>query len=199
MRRRFGLPWMMAMVFLYTTPIMVVTYSLLFILIKNAELAQGVRAGAMAGLLWGMLFTLAMGILTYFKHKELERKYKCVSDYSPIQRRTVQLSVALNETIALSVQTLKDLRWIQADSIKISDSKISAKGSIVMGRYSAISISVISLRPKSATIEIESRPPHWLPVDCTLTSLKDVEEILYGIVKLSRSKVSDRKNGDNYN
>jgi hypothetical protein len=199
MRRRFGLPWMMAMVFLYTTPIMVVTYSLLFILIKNAELAQGVRAGAMAGLLWGMLFTLAMGILTYFKHKELERKYKCVSDYSPIQRRTVQLSVALNETIALSVQTLKDLRWIQADSIKISDSKISAKGSIVMGRYSAISISVISLRPKSAKIEIESRPPHWLPLDCTLKSIKDVLEILDVILKLSRSMVSDIKNGDNSN
>jgi hypothetical protein len=68
-----------------------------------------------------------------------------------------------------------------------------------MGRHSTISILVTSLIPGWAMIEIESRPPYWLPVDCTLTSMKDVEEILEGIVKLSRSKVSDRKNGDNSN
>jgi len=185
------------MVFLYTTPIMVVTYTLLFILLKNTDFARGVWVGAIAGLNWGLLFTLAMGIVAYCRHKTLERKYRCAADYGPVQKRTTQLPGALNEVLALLVQVLSDLRWIQGESIEISESKISAKTSIVMGRDSIISISVASSTPNLATIEIESRPRYWLPVDCTLTCTKDAEEILERIAIVSRSKVSDIINSDN--
>ena len=199
MRTSFGLRWMMALVFLYTTPIMAVTFSLVFILTKESEFSEGVRAGALGGLLWGLFFTPAMGLLAYSRHKELERKFKCAADYSPVQKRTAQLPGSVSEALALSMQALRDFRWIQGDSIEVLENKISAKTSIVMGRDSAISITLSSLTPGWATIEVESRPRHWLPVDCTLTSVRNVEEILEEIVKLSRSNVPNRENGDNSN
>jgi hypothetical protein len=62
-----------------------------------------------------------------------------------------------------------------------------------MGRPCRISISITSLAPDRATIEIESRPGFWLPVDCTLQEIENIEELLREIVTLSRTKAFDIK------
>ena len=196
MHKGFGLPWMMMLVFLYTTPVMMITYTLISILINKTGIGTGIRTGAMGGILWGLVFTFSMGILTFFKHKNLERRYKRKSDYSNVQKRTIQVNISINEALALSAQTLRVLPWIQSNSIETVGSKISAKTSIVMGRNSKISISVISLAPNLASIEIECRPGHWLPVDCTLESTVNVEEISEEVTKLNGSTAFDKKNGN---
>ena len=198
MHRDFGLPRMMATLFLYTTPIMTLTYALGFILIQKTEIEPGIRAGVTQGLCWGVLFTLSMGLVTYFKHKKLERKYTCDTNYSPVQNRRVQLPGASKEALTISVEALKALPWIRADLIEMSATKISARGSHVMGRPCRLSITISSLAPDRATIEIESRPGFWLPVDCTLQEIENIEEVLREIVTLSRDKGFDIKTkGDN--
>jgi hypothetical protein len=200
MDRGFGLPRLMATLFLYTTPIMMLTYALGFILIQKIEFEPGIRTGVTLGLCWGILFTLSMGLVTYFKHKKLERKYRCDADYSPVQNRWVQLCGAPKEALTISVEALKTLPWIRGDLIEVSGSKISARGSHVMGRPCRISISITPLAPDRATIEIESRPGFWLPVDCTLQEIENVEEVLREIVTLSRNNGFDIKTkGDNVN
>lgn len=95
------------------------------------------------------------------------------------------------------MQALKALPWIRGDLIETSETRISAKGSHVMGRPARISLSITSLTPERVTIDIESRPGYWLPVDCSLQEIENIEEVLQEIVKLSQSQGFDIKNESN--